>query len=207
MLSRSLTARVCTFRRGLRSSRGLLQRASSSPRAGSATRTGHRTKTLGMSTESNGGVKFGPIAIPASQVFHETPSTFALVNLKPVVLGHVLVCPRRVAPKFTELLDEEISDLWRTVAVVQRVIEREYNTTSSTLAIQDGPLAGQTVPHVHVHVLPRKEGDFARNDDIYDELEKWRGEAGSKALDDDRPPRSAEEMAAEANTLRALFRD
>ena len=93
------------------------------------------------------------------------------------------------------------------VAVVQRVIEREYNTTSSTLAIQDGPLAGQTVPHVHVHVLPRKEGDFARNDDIYDELEKWRGEAGSNALDDDRPPRSAEEMAAEANTLRALFRD
>jgi len=207
MLSRTLTARVCTSRRGLRSSRGLLQRASSSPRAGSATRTGNRTKTFGMSTESNGGVKFGPIAIPASQVFHETSTTFALVNLKPVVPGHVLVCPRRVTPKLTELLDEEISDLWRTVAVVQRVIEREYNTTSSTLAIQDGPLAGQTVPHVHVHVLPRKEGDFARNDDIYDELEKWRGEAGSKALDDDRPPRSAEEMTAEANTLRALFRD
>jgi diadenosine tetraphosphate (Ap4A) HIT family hydrolase len=40
---------------------------------------------------------------------------------------------------------------------------------------QDGPAAGQTVPHVHVHVLPRRAGDFARNDDVYDELD--RGEA------------------------------
>ena len=39
-----------------------------------------------------------------------------------------------------------------------------------TLAIQDGPEAGQTVKHVHVHVLPRKAGDFAENDQIYNEV-------------------------------------
>ena len=108
------------------------------------------------------------------------------------------------APPHTDLSDEEISDLWRTVAVIQRALEREHDTSSSTLAIQDGPLAGQTVPHVHVHVLPRRVGDFARNDDVYDDLERWNAD-GSKALDDDRPPRSAEEMRAEADALRALF--
>lgn len=43
--------------------------------------------------------------------------------------------------------------------------------------LQDGPLAGQSVPHVHVHVLPRRAGDFARNDDVYDALEQ-----GSKEM-------------------------
>ena len=33
---------------------------------------------------------------------------------------------------------------------------------------QDGPQAGQTVPHVHIHILPRKVGDFEKNDEIYD---------------------------------------
>ena len=36
------------------------------------------------------------------------------------------------------------------------------------LTIQDGPQAGQTVPHVHIHILPRKRGDFEKNDEIYD---------------------------------------
>ena len=40
----------------------------------------------------------------------------------------------------------------------------------ATISIQDGPSAGQTVPHVHVHILPRSSGDFENNDDIYNEL-------------------------------------
>ena len=42
--------------------------------------------------------------------------------------------------------------------------------TSSTLSIQDGPDAGQTVDQLHCHVLARKKGDFENNDDIYDKL-------------------------------------
>jgi len=36
---------------------------------------------------------------------------------------------------------------------------------------QDGPEAGQTVAHVHIHIMPRKAGDFAKNDDIYTEVQ------------------------------------
>ena len=37
--------------------------------------------------------------------------------------------------------------------------------------MQDGPAAGQSVPHLHVHCLPRKEGDFANNDEVYDAID------------------------------------
>jgi bis(5'-adenosyl)-triphosphatase len=39
------------------------------------------------------------------------------------------------------------------------------------LIMQDGQDAGQSVPHVHVHVLPRRPGDFHRNDDVYDAID------------------------------------
>ncbi|XP_021099773.1 bis(5'-adenosyl)-triphosphatase isoform X7 [Heterocephalus glaber] len=75
------------------------------------------------------------------------------------------------------------------------------SSTPEITSSKDGPEAGQTVKHVHVHVLPRKAGDFRRNDSIYDELEKHDKE------EEDRPAswRSEEEMAAEAAVLRAYF--
>lgn len=53
-------------------------------------------------------------------------------------------------------------------------------TVANYLGMQDGPAAGQTVPHVHVHVLPRRAGDFKENDEVYGaieaneaDLERW----------------------------------
>lgn len=99
---------------------------------------------------------------------------------------------------------------------VGSVVEKHFKCTSLTLTIQDGPQAGQTVrirflllsyllsinekvPHVHMHIVPRKKGDWAQNDDIYDELDK-------KGVDNDaRKPRTQEEMAMEADELRVYF--
>jgi len=82
------------------------------------------------------------------------------------------------------------------------------------LAIQDGKDAGQTVPHVHVHVLPRRSGDFEKNDDVYDAIDNAskdmvKASSGKKGkqldLDAERKVRTREEMAAEAAELRTLF--
>ncbi|XP_023056384.1 bis(5'-adenosyl)-triphosphatase isoform X2 [Piliocolobus tephrosceles] len=53
---------------------------------------------------------------------------------------------------------------------VGTVVEKHFHGTSLTFSMQDGPEAGQTVKHVHVHVLPRKTGDFHRNDSIYEKF-------------------------------------
>ena len=159
---------------------------------------------------------FGPWPINSSEVFATSPLSFAFVNLKPVVPGHVLISPKRVVHRFADLSPEEVADLWSLSQRVGSVVEKHYSATSLTLTIQDGPEAGQTVPHVHVHVLPRKSGDFEKNDEIYDVIDESEKEIASTLagndkqaekldLDKERKPRTPEEMAEEASTLRVLF--
>ncbi|KAM9364040.1 bis(5'-adenosyl)-triphosphatase [Pholidichthys leucotaenia] len=143
-------------------------------------------------------LRFGQHLIKSSAVFLQTELSFALVNRKPVVPGHVLVCPRRPVERFRDLQPDELADLFITTQKVANLVEKHFSATSLTIAIQDGPEAGQTVKHVHIHVLPRKPGDFERNDSIYDELQKHDRE------DENVPSkwRSEQEMAAEASDLK-----
>ncbi|KAI3964958.1 hypothetical protein MKW92_027512 [Papaver armeniacum] len=77
-------------------------------------------------------------------------------------------------------------------------LEHHHKASSLTFTIQDGPHAGQTVPHVHIHILPRAAGDFEKNDEIYDALDEKEKELKQKLdLDKERKDRSYEEMAQE----------
>ena len=126
-----------------------------------------------MATASDEGTfAFGPHSIDASQVFLQTPLCLALVNLRPVVPGHVLVIPRRLVPRFGGLTPAEVCDLWLTVQRVSRAMEAFHGSDACSIALQDGPAAGQTVPHVHVHVLPRHRDDLADNDEVYTLIEE-----------------------------------
>ena len=60
---------------------------------------------------------FGPWTISKDEIFAESAMSFAFVNLKPVVAGHVLVAPKRVCKRFTQLSMEEVADLWQLAKV------------------------------------------------------------------------------------------
>ncbi|KAJ1662486.1 Dinucleoside triphosphate hydrolase [Coemansia sp. RSA 1813] len=158
---------------------------------------------------------FGPNTIPLSQTFLISKLCYAFVNLKPVRPGHVLVATQRKVARFNDLTSDEVSDLFAQGQRVSKMIERVYQAKGLTVTIQDGAAAGQTVSHVHLHVIPRHPGDFANNDDIYSELEKNKliNESKSNAVatgvvatshvdNDKRTPRTPEDMAAEADILR-----
>ncbi|XP_017382815.1 bis(5'-adenosyl)-triphosphatase isoform X1 [Cebus imitator] len=162
--------------------------------------------------------RFGQHLIKPSVVFLKTELSFALVNRKPVVPGHVLVCPLRPVERFHDLRPDEVADLFQATQRVGTVVEKHFHGTSLTLSMQDGPEAGQTVKHVHVHILPRKAGDFHRNDSIYDELKQFKFKSFTHLPkvphlqkhdkeEEDSPAswRSEEEMAAEAAALRVYF--
>uniref|UniRef100_A0A8C8SXW8 Bis(5'-adenosyl)-triphosphatase n=1 Tax=Pelusios castaneus TaxID=367368 RepID=A0A8C8SXW8_9SAUR len=113
----------------------------------------------------------------------------------------VLVCPLRPVERFRDLRAEEVADLFQTAQRVGNVVEKHFHGTSLTISVQDGPEAGQTVKHVHVHILPRRVGDFSRNDSVYDELERHdKGEEDSPVK-----WRTEDEMTAEAASLKKYF--
>ncbi|XP_020203678.1 bifunctional bis(5'-adenosyl)-triphosphatase/adenylylsulfatase FHIT isoform X1 [Cajanus cajan] len=149
---------------------------------------------------------FGPHKIHHSSVFHTTDISFAFVNLRPAVQGHVLVCPKRKVKRVADLTDVETIDLWRIAKKLGRQLESFHKASSLTFCIQDGPQAGQTVPHVHIHILPRKSGDYENNDDIYDDInEKEKELHQALAVDNERKDRSIEVMAIEADEYRKFL--
>ncbi|KAM5538217.1 hypothetical protein V8D89_008104 [Ganoderma adspersum] len=151
------------------------------------------------------------------QAFYRSGLAAAIVNLKPIVPGHVLVIPTRVVPRLADLKHDELASLIASVQHVGRVIERVYGADGLTVACQDGKAAGQTVSHVHFHLLPRKlQGDaFPQNDDVYPALEKSEGglredlhrvrQPLQMDADEDRKPRTLEEMEKEALWLKTFF--
>ncbi|CAI5491683.1 unnamed protein product [Closterium sp. Naga37s-1] len=122
--------------------------------------------------------------------------------------GHVLVLPRRVVPRYKDMTAEEVTDMWLLAQKIGQAFEPHHGCTSSTYTIQDGPAAGQTVAHVHVHVMPRREGDFVPNDKIYNEIEE-NEEAKKLRMDaeENRPARTMDDMEAEAKELRRVLEE
>jgi len=120
---------------------------------------------------------FGTFVV-TSQVFYKTNLSMGLVNLKPILPGHVLVCPRRVVLRYKDMTVEEIMDHALAVQKVTKMLERVHGAAGANIAIQDGGAAGQSVPHVHTHIIPRKLGDLSSADDIYPLMDGDEGNVG-----------------------------
>lgn len=124
---------------------------------------------------------FGPFPITASQAFHVSPTSlsYALVNLRPLLPGHTLICPVQRTPRLSQLSDSETSDLFLTVKRVSAMLERVFKADALNVAVQDGVEAGQSVNHVHVHLIPRRRGDIENGDEIYEQMDGKEGNLGS----------------------------
>ena len=84
---------------------------------------------------------------------------YAFLDIFPRREGHTLVIPTTPVQRIAELTTLERSQLMAGVAEVQSLLSSHFQTSDFTVLVHDGPLAGQEVPHVHVHVLPRTPRD------------------------------------------------
>ena len=84
---------------------------------------------------------------------------YAFLDIFPRRAGHTLVIPEKPVIHISELNEEETSRLFNGLQIVQNKLSKFFKTNDFTICIHDGPLAGQEVPHSHIHVIPRTEGD------------------------------------------------
>ena len=116
-----------------------------------------------MSLARTMAMRFGTMEIKASKirVASSTGLSVAISELAPILKGHCVVVPTKGRPeRVSNLSTDEFLDLMRTVLITQksiRAIRSRKTSIAFNISIKDGA-AGQPVPHVHVHVVPRVKG-------------------------------------------------
>lgn len=90
---------------------------------------------------------------------YRTDEVVAFFPTDPATLGHTLVIPVRHVESVTDLEQREVNALGAATVKLTRWIEEELHPDGLNLIQSNGRVAEQTVPHVHVHVLPRWGGD------------------------------------------------
>ncbi|MFZ1076811.1 MAG: HIT domain-containing protein [Nitrosotalea sp.] len=96
--------------------------------------------------------------IPARKI-HETLKSIAFLDAFPLTKGHTLVIPKTHYTKIQEMTESDNADLFETVRILTGKIERL--APSSLVAVHNGKESGQEIPHVHVHLIPRRQEDGA----------------------------------------------
>jgi diadenosine tetraphosphate (Ap4A) HIT family hydrolase len=79
----------------------------------------------------------------------------------PISPGHTLIIPKRHIGSFFELEADEQAELLDLMRRARAAIEQEYHPQGYNVGINDGAAAGQTIPHLHIHLIPRHQGDRA----------------------------------------------
>jgi diadenosine tetraphosphate (Ap4A) HIT family hydrolase len=98
--------------------------------------------------------------LPSARVIDENATTIAVRDGYPVSLGHTLLIPKRHTGSFFDLSEQERGDLLSLLDRAKLALDQEFQPQGYNIGINDGAAAGQTVPHLHVHLIPRFEGDL-----------------------------------------------
>lgn len=99
--------------------------------------------------------------LPAARRWLANDVGLAFFDGYPITEGHALVIPQRHVASIFDLPAVEQAGLWRLVGQVRDELRAKLGPDAFNIGINDGIAAGQTVPHAHIHVIPRRTGDVA----------------------------------------------
>src|SRR5205809_6558948 len=104
--------------------------------------------------------RIGAGEIPAEVVARE-PEVVAFLDTHPLADGHVLVVPRAHVALLEDLEPAAADALLRAVVRLARPVREALGAAGTTIGVNNGEATGQTIPHVHVHIVPRWPNDGA----------------------------------------------
>lgn len=90
----------------------------------------------------------------------ESASAYAIFDKFPVTEGHALIIPKRHVQSYFDLSLKEKTACWMMVDEVQKLLSNQFATDDFNVGINVGKHAGQTINHVHIHIIPRRLGDM-----------------------------------------------
>lgn len=102
--------------------------------------------------------KIGQKKIDAN-IIDENEDAIAFLDAFPLTAGHTLVITKNHCAKLQDARFDEINNFFKLAFKILPSIEEGTNVQGTLLAIHNGKDAGQEIPHVHLHIVPRKPGD------------------------------------------------
>lgn len=96
---------------------------------------------------------------PKVELICETATAVAFLDGYPVSQGHTLIIPKRHVANYFDLTTNEQNALWLMVNRCKKILTKRYNPDGFNIGINVGETAGQTIFHVHIHLIPRYKGD------------------------------------------------
>lgn len=89
----------------------------------------------------------------------ENELSYAIFDKTPVNEGHMLIIAKRHVQDFFDLTDEERSAMFKLVCEARKLLDAKHSPDGYNVGVNCGQVAGQSVPHVHIHLIPRYTGD------------------------------------------------
>lgn len=97
-------------------------------------------------------------AVPA-QIVYEDKSVLAFLDIFPSNPGHVLVVPKKHSENLLDASGEDLRSLISVIPKIATAVLKGLDYSAFNLAVNNGKVAGQVIPHLHFHIVPRREGD------------------------------------------------
>ena len=94
-----------------------------------------------------------------SRIILENPHAFAISDQYPVSRGHTLIILKRHISSLFEASSEEITSIFDLGKQVQKLLSKQYKPDGYNIGFNDFEAAGQSIPHCHMHIIPRYQGD------------------------------------------------
>ncbi len=135
--------------------------------------------------------------------FAESKNFLAIYNIAPVLPGHSLIIPKQHLKSIHDLTEEQYTEFFQFAREVTKKLSVFFDTDAFDWIIQENEEAGQSIPHLHLHVILRTKDDLPNAGDWYIALKDRRKD---EVVDSENRPRySIDELKMIAKKLRDAF--
>lgn len=133
--------------------------------------------------------------------FSESENFLAIYNIAPILPGHSLIIPKRHVESLLELDDKEFYEMTVFSRDITKMLIEIFKSSGFDWKIREGEDAGQSIPHLHIHMIPRRPNDLTKPGDWYPLM----NESEAEIIDSNARPRmSADEMKTIVSNIRGF---